>query len=289
MTVLGVDIGGTKIAAGVVADNAEVLRTVTVPTRASEGYEVSIGQVYKAVEECLDGDVAAIGICSPGPLNPKTGVVLHTPNLPWRNVPLAELVGQRFHLPCKVDNDANAAGLAEALFGAARGYSSVFYVTLSTGIGTGIVLDRKIYHGKNGFAAEGGHVTVDYRSPLVCNCGNIGCIEAYSSGTAIEKRFGVRAEELARGVEAGDPTALQRLDEICLALGAWLGSMISLLDPDVIVIGGGVARIGDPLFERLRRITPTRTINPFAADTPIVPAALGDNVGILGAAALVLA
>ncbi len=288
MAVLGVDIGGTKIAAGIVTENAEVQRTVTVPTRASEGYEVSIGQVYKAVEECLDGEVSAIGICSPGPLNPKTGVVLHTPNLPWRNVPLAELVGNRFRLPCRVDNDANAAGLAEALFGAARGYSSVFYVTLSTGIGTGIVLDRKIYHGKNGFAAEGGHVTVDYRSPFVCNCGNIGCIEAHASGTAIVKRFGITPEELARGVSAGDPQALAQLDDIATALGAWLGSMISLLDPDIIVIGGGVSRIGEPLFERLRRITPTRTINPFAAETPIVPAALGDNVGILGAAALVL-
>lgn len=287
MAVLGVDIGGTKIAAGVVNEKAEIVHALTVPTLASEGYEVSIGQVYRAVEGCLRPEVSAIGVCSPGPLNPITGVVLHTPNIPWRNVPLAELISTRFGLTCRVDNDANAAGLAEALFGSARGYASVFYVTVSTGIGTGIILDGKIYHGKNGFAAEGGHVTIDYRSDAVCNCGNIGCVEAIASGTAIARR-GRSPEEVARGASEGDPEAVRILDEVSTALGAWLGSMISLLDPDIIVIGGGVSRIGEPLFSRLRKIAPTRTINPFAAETPIVPAQLADRVGILGAAAIVL-
>jgi glucokinase len=288
MAVLGIDIGGTKIAAGVVNDRAEIVRSVTVPTRASEGYEVSIGQVYRAIEECLGGEAAAIGICAPGPLNPKTGVVLNPPNLPgWRNVPLAELVARRFRLPCRVENDANAAGLAETLFGAARACSSVLYVTLSTGIGAGIILDGKIYHGKNGAAAEGGHVTIDYASDVICNCGTPGCIEALASGSAIT-RSGSTPEQIARGVAEDDALSLSTLDEICTMLGAWLGSMISLLDPEIIVIGGGVARIGQPLFSRLRRIVPTRTINQFAAQTPIVPAQLAENVGILGAAAVVL-
>jgi glucokinase len=222
-------------------------------------------------------------------LNPKTGVVLNPPNLPaWRNVPLAELVSRRFGLPCCVENDANAAGLAEYRFGAARGCASVFYITFSTGIGTGIILDGRIYHGKNGAAAEGGHVTVDYRSGTLCNCGVPGCIEALASGTAIAARTGRSTEELGRAVAAGDPRALGVLEEICEVFGAWLGGMISVLDPDIIVIGGGVSRIGAPLFEGLRRIVPTKTINQFAAQTPIVPAQLAENVGILGAASTVL-
>src|SRR5574340_480387 len=303
MPVLGVDIGGTKIAAGVVTEDARVTAAVTAPTRAQEGYQVSIAQVYGAIGELMSPAVRAIGICAPGPLNPKTGVVLNPPNLfGWHNVPLAEDVSRRFGVPCRVENDANAAGLAETLFGAARGYASVLYVTLSTGIGAGIVLDGRIYHGKNGAAAEGGHVTVDYRSRAVCNCGVRGCIEALASGTAMARRATelineypetllrepVTAEDIGRGVAQGDELALRILDESCEMLGAWLGSMISVLDPGIIVIGGGVARMGEPLFSRLRCIVPRCTINQFAAETPIVPARLADNVGILGAAAVVI-
>jgi glucokinase len=251
---------------------------VTLPTRAEAGFDVSLGQIFTVIEECLTTDVRAIGICAPGPLNPKTGVVINPPNLPgWRNVPLADIVSEKFELPCSVENDANAAGLAEALYGAARGYSSVFYVTLSTGIGAGIILDGRIYHGKNGAAAEGGHVSIDYRSPAICNCGVPGCIEALASGSALA----------ARGL---DPRKLKEceLDELADMIGAWLGGVVSLLDPDVIVVGGGLSRIGKPLFTRLRRIAPRRTINQFAAQTPIVPAALAENVGVLGAASVML-
>jgi glucokinase len=261
---------------------------VVVPTRASEGYEVSRGQVYAAVRACLRPGVSAIGICAPGPLNPKTGVVLNPPNLPgWRNVPLAELVAVEFGLPCRVENDANAAGLAEARFGAARGFSSVFYVTLSTGIGTGIILDGRIYHGKNGQAGEGGHVTIDYQSAARCGCGLPGCIEALASGSALARR-GLEPERLSASAKAGDASALEVLDDLARKLGAWLGGMISLLDPEILVIGGGLSEIGEPLFARLREVTPARSINPFAASTPIVRAQFGTNVGILGAAAVVL-
>ncbi len=290
MTVLGVDIGGTKIAAGRVNERAEVLDSLVEPTLADQGFERSFGQVCRAIERGLQGGEAAVGICAPGPLNPRTGLVINPPNLPgWRDIPLADLIAQRFGLPCRVENDANAAGLAETLFGAARGCASVFYMTWSTGIGAGIILDGRIYHGKNGAAAEGGHVTVDYRSAVACNCGTPGCIEALASGTAIGRRAGLSAEEVGRRAAAGDPQALAILDEACVMVAAWLGGMISLLDPDIIVIGGGVARIGEPLFARLRRLVPERTINQFAAATPIVPAALRGDVGILGAASVVLA
>jgi glucokinase len=295
-TVIGVDIGGTKIAAGRVTAEAQVTNARVLPTLAAAPLEKSLAQVYAAIEGCLAPQVRAIGICAPGPLNPKTGLVINPPNLPhWRNVPLADLVQARFELPCRVENDANAAGLAEVLFGAARGMDSVLYVTLSTGIGAGIILGGKIYHGKNGAAAEGGHVTIDWRSPVICNCGTPGCIEVLASGTAMAasaSRRGVTAldaKEIGEAAQAGDAGALAILDETAEMISAWLGSLISLLDPDMIVIGGGVSGIGEPLFSRLRDRTPRRTINQFASATPIVPAMLRENAGVVGAAATVLA
>ena len=229
-------------------------------------------------------------------------MVINPPNLPgWRNVPLARLVEQKYRVPCRVENDANAAGLAEALLGAGQGFASVFFATVGTGVGSGIILDGRIYHGKNGAAAEGGHVTVDYRDG-VCNCGSRGCIEALASGTAMTERTRrlvpeypasvlasglLSPERIGSAAAAGDALGVRILEETAEMLGAWLGSMISLLDPDVIVIGGGVAQIGELLFSRLRRIAPARTINQFASETPIVPAQLGTNVGIIGAAAVV--
>jgi glucokinase len=268
--VLGVDIGGTKIATGLVDDHAEVSRTRSVPTLANQGYDVSIRQVWGAIDESMTGDVKAIGICAPGPLNPKTGIILNPPNLPgWHNVALQEMAAIRFGKRVKVENDCNAAGLAEARFGAAKGCSNVFYAAIGTGIGAGIILDGKIYHGKNGFAAEGGHVSIDYRSETVCRCGSRGCIEALASGHVLDK-------------------GSYDLNEIALQLGAWLGSVVSLLDPDIIVIGGGVAGIGAPLFEKLRAIVPGRTVNPYAKELPIVPAKFGAEAGIVGAAAVVM-
>ncbi len=290
--VIGIDVGGTKIAAGIVNERAEVTGAVTLPTLANESLEASLGQVFHAIELCGGARSAGIGICAPGPLNPRTGLVLNPPNLPqWRNVPLAAHVAERFRVPCRVENDANAAGLAEVLFGAAQGRESVVYVTLSTGIGAGIILNGRIYHGKNGAAAEGGHVTIDYRSQAVCNCGVPGCIEALASGTAMaarDPRFPT-AELVGEGVQQGDPAAVRILDETCEMLAAWMGSVISLLDPDLIVVGGGVSRIGEPLFSRLREQVPRRTINQFARETPIVPAQLAANVGVIGAAAVMFA
>jgi glucokinase len=269
--VLGVDIGGTKIATGVVNQRAEVSRIRTVPTLANEGYEVSIRQLWGAIEESITGDVSAIGICAPGPLNPKTGVVLNPPNLPgWRNVALQSMTQARFGLRVRVENDCNAAGLAEARFGAAKGCSNVFYAAIGTGIGSGIIIDGKIYHGKNGAAAEGGHVSIDYQSKTSCRCGSVGCIEALASGHVLDRM--------------GE----YDLNNLAIQVGAWLGSIVSLLDPDIIVIGGGVARIGEPLFERLRKIVPGRTVNPYAKDLPIVPAQFGGDAGVVGAAAVVM-
>src|SRR3984957_13337723 len=190
-TILGVDIGGTKVAVGLVDRDGRILTQGRQPMVANATAEAALQAVKTAIDlmiSAADGRVRSIGICAPGPLDPKTGVVLNPPNLPcWRNFPLAEKIRDKYRLPVHVDNDANAAALAETRWGAARGYRYVFYATIGTGIGTGIVFDGHIYHGKTGAAGEGGHVSIDYSGPL-CTCGKRGCIEILAAGSAIGAR-----------------------------------------------------------------------------------------------------
>ncbi len=317
--IAGIDIGGTKIAGGLVNQKGRLVGdTLMVPTRASEGIRTSYGQVLRVIERLMhqaggkDG-LGGIGLCAPGPVNPWTGLVLNPPNLPgWINLPLAKRIEARFGLTAKVENDANAAGLAEAVFGAAVGYRHVFYVTVSTGIGTGIIINRKVYHGKNGVAGEGGHVSIDYRSPYRCGCGSLGCIEALAAGPGMARRARVFLEQdhgaasllrdmcqghlsritpqmIEEACAKGDPVAKALVDESGFFLGVWLAGMITVLDPEAIVVGGGVSRIGKPLFDKIRETIPKYTINrQFAAKTPILPAKLQRDVGVFGAAALLL-
>src|SRR5436305_8303779 len=190
-TIVGVDVGGTKVAAGLVNAAGEILSQQRVTMVSNDSAERGLQAVFSAITHVLAGSasgIAGIGICAPGPLDPKTGVILNPPNVPcWRNFPLAEEVRQQYSVPVKVDKDANAAALAETRWGAARGYKNVFYATIGTGIGTGIVFDGKIYHGRTGSAGEGGHVSIDYGGPI-CRCGKPGCIEILASGTAIAQR-----------------------------------------------------------------------------------------------------
>src|SRR6266849_1108767 len=191
---LGIDVGGTKIAAGLVDTQGTILYQARVPMPAREeaaagfaALESAINAVFAAQPQARDA-LIGIGICAPGPLDPFRGIVLNPPNLPcWHNFPLAAEVQRGFHVCAKIDNDANAAALAEAIWGAGVGFRNVFYATLGTGIGTGIIFDGRIYHGRTGSAAEGGHVSIDYNGPR-CGCGKRGCIEALCSGPAIAQR-----------------------------------------------------------------------------------------------------
>ena len=317
--VVGLDIGGTKIAAGLVDSQGKLGVRMEVPTEQEKGFDHSFGQMTRLVDSILAhpslkrANLAGMGACAPGPLNPRKGILFNPPNLlGWENVPLRQMLKTRYGLPVHVDNDANAAGLAEALWGAASGHAHVFYATVSTGIGTGIILNKKILHGRNGIAGEGGHVTINFRDNAYrCNCGNVGCIEAYASGTHTARRAkeklkllprmpakllevtegdweGLTMKHLALAAGQGDSFSQAIIEETGTYLGIWLGGIVSLLDPDIIVIGGGLAEIGEPLLETIRREIPKRTINPFARETPVVKAAFKKDVGILGAAALVL-
>ncbi len=250
-----------------------------------------------------------IGICSPGPLDPAKGIVINPPNLPcWRNFPLAAETGRVYGLPVKLDNDANAAGLAEARWGAGVGYRNVFYATLGTGIGTGLVFDGSLYHGRTGAAGEGGHMSIDYRG-LPCGCGKRGCIETLAAGPAIARRAqekmaasadsnsalwqmadgrlpSVSSEMVGRADAAGDALAHEVLLETVAVLSVWLGNIIDLLEPDVIIMGGGVASMLKPFFPEMRRQTSENCINSRAYEIPFLPACYGADSGIAGGAAL---
>jgi glucokinase len=311
---IGVDVGGTKVAAGLVDSSGEIVQKARVPMVATGDAATGFAAVKAAVEALFAlapearSAVKGIGICSPGPLDPRTGVVLNPPNVPcWRNFPLGAETARAFGKPTKVDNDANAAGLAEALWGAAAGHSNVFYATLGTGIGTGIIFDGKIYWGRTGSAGEGGHTTIDYHGP-VCGCGKRGCIEALCSGPAIALRARakvsassattkvlelaggavdrVKAEHVGQAFHQGDALAAEVLEETADMLTVWLGNVIDWFDPEIMVIGGGVAHLMSSLFDRMRRNLPAWAINPRAHEIPLVLARYSADAGIAGAAAL---
>jgi glucokinase len=313
--IIGVDVGGTKVAAGLVNSKGEITNHARTPMVANDAV-AGLAAVISAIDSVraaanftpeLRGLVSGIGICAPGPLCPRTGVVVNPPNLPgWRNFPLASEVSKTCHLPVRVDNDGNAAALAEALWGAGRGHRNVFCATIGTGIGTGIVFDGRIYHGRTGAAAEGGHMSIDYRGPR-CGCGKLGCIEALASGPAIARRASekiaagrrsaileqaggradrITSEMVGRAYVAGDELAKEVLQETAFLLTVWLGNIVDLLEPDVIIIGGGASSMLQPFFGEIQERLPSWCVNSHSQEIPLVTAHYGADAGIAGGAAL---
>jgi len=312
---LWIDIGGTKVAAGLIDASGTILLQTRVPMIAGETAEAAFGCVVNAANAIFNArpedrsSLEGIGICSPGPLDPRAGIVINPPNLPcWRNFPLADEVQRVFGVRARVDNDANAAGLAEAIWGAGVGYRDVFYATIGTGIGTGLVLNQRIHHGRTGSAAEGGHLTIDYHGPR-CACGKRGCIEVLCSGPAIANRARARiaesaqdggkilelaegnlervqAETVAEAFRQGDPLAFEVLQTTADLLTVWLGNVVDLLEPEIIIFGGGVSELISAFFGRIREQLPNWSINQRAAEIPILRAKYGSDAGIAGAAAL---
>jgi len=307
---IGVDVGGTKVAAGLVNSVGEIThqtRTPMVAADAAAGLAAVKSTIDAVRSASTQSSISAIGICAPGPLDPRTGVVINPPNLPgWRDFPLAAEISSAYHLPVRVDNDGNAAALAEALWGAGRGYRNVFYATIGTGIGTGIIFDGHIYHGRTGAAAEGGHMSIDYRGPR-CGCGKLGCIEALASGPAIARRASekiaaghrssildharghldrITSEMVAQASSAGDPLATEVLHETAGFLTVWLGNIVDLLEPDVIIIGGGAAAMLQPMLIEMRDGLRKWSVNSRCQEIPLVTAHYGADAGIAGGAAL---
>ena len=309
--VVGVDVGGTKVAAGLVNAGGEIIKHARTPMVATGSAASGLAAVNAAIQQVLEGTsdrkITAIGICSPGPLDPKTGVVINPPNLPcWRNFPLADEVQALHKVPVKVDNDANAAALAEVKWGAGRGYKNVFYGTVGTGIGTGIIFDGRIYHGRTGAAAEGGHMGIDIHGPR-CGCGKKGCVEVLASGPGIARRARqklasnsnskvfelakgnpqpVTSEMVAQAYAVGDPLAREVIEETLDVLAYWLGNIVDLVEPDVIVMGGGVSTMLSPFLEDIRKRWNGMVVNPWPQQIPVVLARYGEDAGVAGAAAL---
>jgi glucokinase len=256
-------------------------------------------------------NVRAIGVSVPGWIDSVRGVLVGAPNIPcWRDFPLGREIERHYGMAVHVANDANAGALAETTWGAASGCANVFYVTLGTGVGTGIVLQHRLYTGRTGAAGEGGHTTIDLRGPR-CGCGKRGCVEMYVSGTAIARRAreciaqrggrrsrifslaggnvaAVKSETVAAAAKAGDPLARTILDESADHFAIWLGNMIDLLDPEIVVVGGGVAKLMMSSLKRIRAGLRSWAVNPRHQEIPIVRARYGSESAVVGAAALCL-
>jgi glucokinase len=312
--VVGVDIGGTKVA-GLVDRNGEIKTQVRTPMVANREPSDGLAAVVSAIDLLVPRDakertlIRGIGICAPGPLDPNTGVVINPPNVTcWRNFPLAAEIEKVYGVPVKVENDANAAALAEAYWGAGRGFRNIFYAGIGTGIGTGIVCENRIYNGRTGAAPEGGHMSIDYHGPP-CGCGKPGCVEILAAGPAIARRAraklgcekgarsaildlahgnidAVTSEMVGQAYAAGDPLAKQTLLETVDLLSLWLSNIVDLLEPDVIIIGGGVAAMLNPFFGDIANGLAKYCIISRCREIPLLKAHYGADAGIAGGAAL---
>ena len=310
MSVLAIDIGGTKLAAGGVDADGKMRERGEVPTLAHEGLGpvleriVGLGRDLLARAAAQKEPVQRIGIGCAGPVDLEAGKVFNPPNLPgWSAVSLVQHIESALGLPAVLENDANAAALGEFRYGAGKGARSLVYFTVSTGIGGGIILDGKVWHGLKDAAGEVGHMTVCPDGP-VCGCGSRGCLEAMASGPSIARRAReavaagrptrlrevpvVTSADVVRLAQEGDAVAREVWDAAVMYLGIGVAAVITILAPERVVLGGGVTRAGDFLFEPLRAEVRRRVKLVPVESVPILPAALGPNVGILGAAAVAM-
>lgn len=309
--VLAFDLGGTKFAFGVVAENGEVIGVDKIETLAKQGPEQAIQRVNLAAQALLKKlnikpqELVGIGIASPGPLDIAKGCVDGSPNLPgWTGYSIEKGLSSFFNLPARIDNDANAAALGEYKFGAGKNKKNMVYITVSTGIGGGAIVDGRLMRGANGNAAELGHLTLNIAGPA-CPCGANGCFEMYASGTAIARRTreaihagaqtkildlagnieDITTHHILAALQKDDVLAKKIWNETTEYLGRGLAVVINTFNPELIVVGGGVTAAGDVLFKPVREKALHYAFPRLAAVCSIVPAGLGSNVGVVGAAA----
>ena len=293
---IGVDVGGTKICTGIMDETGTLIQSLEVPTLAVEGPEAVIRRIKDTIlamfQHVSREYILGIGIGAPGPLNPHTGTIQDPPNLPgWDGIRLPEMIQNDVSLPVYLDNDANAAAVAEHRYGAGAGAKNMVYVTVSTGIGAGVVVDGRVRQGATGSFGEIGHTIIQPDGPL-CTCGNRGCLEALASGTAIQRKarevFGcdMTAKEVAELAATGEARAQSILDVTFRYLGIGLVNLVNLFDPEVMVIGGGLSQIGEPMFRALREALSANRFHPTPTNTRLCAAQLGTKAGVIGAASL---
>ncbi len=312
---LGLDLGATKISVALVDISGKIMARDRRETPSARGVAAVVealkeaAQVVMAQGGVVPAQVKAVGLCTPGPIDAVKGVVTHPPNLPgWRDVPLGRLVEEALGKAVFLENDGNAATLGERRFGAGRGSHHMIYVTVSTGIGGGFILNGELYSGATGAAGEIGHMTILPDGPL-CGCGNRGCLEALASGTAIARQARERvaggaptlmadlveghldrlsAKVVAQAAERGDIQAQEILAEAMNYLGIGMANLVNLFNPQLMVIGGGLSKMGARLFDPVRRVIQERAFPVAAQAAKVVAAELGDDVGVVGAATVAM-
>ncbi len=310
--ILVLDLGGTQLRLALANRDGKLLSRYAAPTQAAQSQRRLIGRINRAIREITSDidlkQVLGMGVAVAGLVNPETGVLLCSPNLPrLSNVRLKALLEREIKAPVWLANDASLAALGEHRFGAGRGFSHLVYITVSTGIGGGVIIDNGLFLGGQGYAAEIGHMVIDPDGPR-CACGNMGCLEAFASGSAIARmaleelaRGGVSiitslaeddlsrvtAEMVARAAQSGDPLAEEIMDRAGTSLGIGVVNLLHLFDPELVIIGGGVSRAGELILRPVRRVIAERAMSGFKG-AKVVTSALGDDSGLLGAVAWVL-
>jgi len=310
--ILGIDLGGTKILTSVINSQGEMLSRDHSITPAAKGPEGVIQAIHASAQRAVEGAsitmdrITAVGVGAPGLADGKAGILFTSPNLPgWKDIPLRDILQEKFKKRAFLINDGNAAALGEYYFGAAKGTFHFIYVTISTGIGGGIVVDGKVLQGSRGFAGEIGHMTIADKGPP-CHCGNRGCWEALASGTALAKAARKRIEtgadttilSLAEGkidkvtaqtvqsaAEKGDPLANQLILKTAYYFGVGLANLVNIFNPEMIVIGGGLSNMGNRLLKPAYEEAQKRAFEQAYRTVRFLRAALGRNSGVLGAAA----
>lgn len=306
-TIIGIDLGGTNIKSGKITMAGEILDKKSRPTQAHEGFKIVYDNIKNSIVEFISSDVIGIGLGSPGWIRIREGIIGGgCENIPCLNgVGLKLLLEKDFHVPVYIDNDANNHLKGEYLFGAAKGYHNILLITLGTGIGGGLILDNKFYHGDWDYAGEIGHMTL-IPDGRFCNCGNKGCFEAYASAPAMilnantylakeipTKLLEYNKEQISSKLicdlaKEGDKVCLQVIDDTAKYIGIMLGSVLNLLNLDLILIGGGVAAAGELLMSPIKFYTQSYCLKNAFNGIEIKQAALGNDAGIMGSAAMVL-
>lgn len=308
---VGVDLGGTAIKVGICNENGQLLHTYEGPTETDKGVDVVIGNIEKYVRHIVEqspyewDQLKGVGAGVAGFTNVRDGIIVLAPNIGFRDVPIRALLENRIGKPVKIDNDANVAALGEAWAGAGKGIENCVCYTLGTGVGGGIIINGKIYQGSSGMAGEIGHISVvpDLEA-IQCGCGKMGCLETVSSATGIIRMAKdavergdrtslaledqIAAKEVFDAAKAGDEVALRIVNRAAFYLGKSMAAVAAVLNPELFIIGGGVSKAGDFLFEEMRRVYTKLAPEPLQKGVSIVPAVLGNDAGIVGAVGLLL-
>jgi len=306
---IGLDIGGTKIAAGLVGEDGRMVKKVRRETPATDAEQIEDAAADAVAELAADHDVEAVGVAAAGFVDAARSTIVFAPNLAWRDEPMRRDLEARTGLPVVVENDANAAAWGEFTHGAGQDADDMVLITVGTGLGGGVVIEGNLLRGHSGFAAELGHLRV-VPDGIRCGCGNRGCWEQYASGRALVREArelaatdspvaarllqlsggkpkNIEGPHVTQAAEEGDPAAKELLSDLGTWLGEGIASIVAVLDPGVIVVGGGVSEAGDLLLGPTRTAFRRQlTARGYRPEAEIVPAKLGNDAGMIGAAAL---